>query len=182
MMNRSAIVGIILIVVGVLGLSFLGPGFGPWSWGPGMMGPGGWGMMGGPGGVRLKTRYGSNGERIYYTGVSEQTGPIPLRGGPPWLAMHGGGCVNCHGVNARGGVPVMMGTAIPADIRYAALTAKNGHDKGEEGHPPYTDTLIAQAITQGIDSAGKPLDWTMPRWQMTEEDLNDLIAYLKTLR
>jgi mono/diheme cytochrome c family protein len=76
----------------------------------------------------------------------------------------------------------MMGTAIPADIRYAALTAKDGHDKGEEAHPPYSDALIARAITQGIDPAGKPLDWTMPRWQMTEEDRNDLIAYLKTLR
>src|SRR3990172_4830349 len=187
-MNRTGIVGMILIVIGIAGLSFLGPGFGPWSWGPGMMGPGmmrgpgGWGMMGGPGGLPPKADFASNGERIYYTGTSGKRGPIPFQGGPPWLAMHGGGCVNCHGVNARGGVPVMMGTAIPADIRYAALTAKNGHDKGEEAHPRYGDTLIARAITQGIDPAGKPLDWTMPRWQMTEEDLNDLIAYLKTLR
>lgn len=26
------------------------------------------------------------------------------------------------------------------------------------------------------------VDWTMPRWQMTEEDQNDLLAYLKTLK
>lgn len=187
MMNRSATIGIILIVIGVLGLKFVGSGFGPGYWGPGMMGPGmmgpgGWGMMGGPGGVPLKTRYASNGERIYYTGVSEQTGPIPLRGGPPWLAMHGGGCVNCHGVSGRGGVPVMMGTGIPADIRYAALTEEEAHAKSkEEAHPPYSDELIKRAITQGVDPAGKSLDWTMPRWQMSEQDLNDLIAYLKTL-
>jgi len=189
-MNRSATIGIILIVIGVLGLSFLGAGLGPWTWGPGMMGPGmmrgpsGWGMMGGPGGVPLKTRYDSNGERIYYTGVSERTGPVPFQGGPMWLAMHGGGCASCHGINGRGGVPVMMGTAIPADIRYEALTAKDVHNqrREEEAHPPYTDELIKQAITQGLDPAGKSLDWTMPRWQMTQEDLNDLIAYLKTLQ
>ena len=78
----------------------------------------------------------------------------------------------------------MMGTAIPADVRYTALTAKDAHGEGKEGeaHPSYTDALINRAITQGVNPAGKALDWTMPRWQMTEEDLKDLIAYLKTLR
>ncbi len=174
-MNRSAILGIIFIFIGVLGLTFLGSG---------MMGsPGRWGMMGGPGGIPLKTHYDSSGERIYYTGISERTGPIHFQGGPMWLSMHGGGCVSCHGINGRGGVPVMMGTAIPTDIRYAALTEKEheGHDEGEEAHPPYTDALIKRAITKGLNPANKPLDRTMPRWQMTEGDLNDLIAYLKTL-
>ena len=102
-----------------------------------------------------------------------------------WLAMHGGGCVSCHGINGRGGVPVMMGTAIPADIRYTVLTEKGAHghskEEEEEEHPPYTDALIKRAITEGLNPAGKPLDWTMPRWEMTEEDLNDLIAYVKTV-
>src|SRR3990172_5435291 len=116
-MNRSATIGIILIVIGVLGLSFLGAGFGPWTWGPGMMGPGmmggagGWGMMGGPGGVPLKTRYDSNGERIYYTGVSERTGPVPFQGGPMWLAAPGGGARSFPGGGGRGGGPGMMGAA-----------------------------------------------------------------------
>lgn len=182
-MNKPAIMGGILILIGISGLLFLGPMSGPWSWGPGMMGPG---MMGGPSGVPLKTQYDSNGERIYYSGISERTGPIAFQGGPMWLAMHGGGCVNCHGVSGSGGVPVMMGTAIPADIRYAALTEEEGGAHGREAereaHPPYTDELIKRAITQGLDPAGKALDWTMPRWQMTENDMNDLIAFLKTLR
>jgi len=185
-MNRSAVIGIILIVIGVLGLSFLGLGFRPWGWGPGMMCPRGWGMMGGPSGLPTKTEFASNGERIYYTGISERTGRIRFEGGPMWVAMAGGGCVSCHGVSGRGGVPVMMGSAIPADIRYSALTeAENhGHDKEreEEAHPPYTETLIKRAIAEGLNPAGKPLDWTMPRWEMRDQDLNDLITYLKTLR
>jgi mono/diheme cytochrome c family protein len=72
----------------------------------------------------------------------------------------------------------MMGTAIPEDIRYSTLTA----GKGEMDHPPYTDPTIERAITRGVDPANKPLDWTMPRWEMTAGDLDDLLAYLKTLR
>jgi mono/diheme cytochrome c family protein len=49
-------------------------------------------------------------------------------------------------------------------------------------HPPFTDATIKQAITQGVDPANKPLDWTMPRWQMADQDLNDVLEYLKSLR
>lgn len=146
-----------------------------------MMGPG---MMGGPfGGAYGKSRYRSNGERIYYTGVSERTGPLPLSGGPMWIGMRGGGCVACHGVRGRGGVAVMMGGAIPSDIRHEALTqAEHREDEGGREHPPYTEALIKRAITEGLDPAGRPLDWTMPRWRMTPEDLEDLLTFLKTLR
>jgi mono/diheme cytochrome c family protein len=148
-------------------------------------------MMGGHGaGAFDPQRFASNGEQIYYTGFSRSTGPIRFQGGPHWLQMHGGGCVACHGVTGRGGVPVMMGTAIPEGIRYHVLTTS--HEEAEEaegqsgtshehGESPYTDVTIKRAITQGIDSSGKRLDATMPRWQMSEQDLNDVIAYLKTL-
>jgi cytochrome c oxidase subunit 2 len=112
----------------------------------------------------------SLGEQIYYTG-SGMKGPIPFSGGPMWLWMHGGACVTCHGIKGRGGVPIMMGAAIPADISNEAL---------KEDH--YTDALLKKAITQGIDEKGKALNWTMPRWQMSETDLNALIDYLKTLK
>ena len=92
----------------------------------------------------------------------------------------------CHGVHGRGGVPVMMGTALPEDIRYATLTAAEAHEKSEKQdameHPPFTDATIQRAVTQGVDAANKPVDWTMPRWQLADEDWTDLLAYLKTLR
>jgi len=143
----------------------------------------GFAQMGGMMGGYEKKSYSSNGERIYYTGVSDRTGPIKFQGGPMWLQMHGGGCVICHGVTGRGGVPVMMGTALPADIRYKALTSEDHHKGGEkEEHSPYTDELIKRAITKGLDSEDKPLDLTMPRWDMTKEELDDVIEYLKTLK
>ncbi|MBI3016024.1 MAG: cytochrome c [Candidatus Tectomicrobia bacterium] len=184
MRKRYPVFGLVLIFLGGAGLLLLSAG-GGWEpdlgWAPGMMGPGmagrwftGW---------YPKTRYASNGERIYYTGVSERTGPLPARGGPMWIGMRGGGCVACHGVEGRGGVPVMMGGAIPSDIRYEALTKEeHREDEKTREHPPYTDPLIKRAITEGIDPAGNPLDWTMPRWQMSPDDAEDLVAFLKTLK
>lgn len=184
--TRYPILGLVLIAIGTVGLLLLssggwgpGPGWPPMM-GPGMMGPG---MMGGwLAGGYAKARYSSNGERIYYTGISDRTGPIPAAGGPMWLGMRGGGCVACHGVRGWGGVPVMMGGAIPPDIRYEALIAE-AHHEGEAAreHPPYTDALLKRALTEGLDPAGNPLDWTMPRWRMSAEDLDDLVTFLKTL-
>ena len=74
----------------------------------------------------------------------------------------------------------MMGTAIPADIRYEALI-KGEYEQGKK-ETPYTDALIKRAITEGLDPGGEPLDWTMPRWQIGDTDFADLLAYLKTLR
>lgn len=178
-MNRSLVVGIVLILIGMLGLWFMWGGSGYWR-----RGPMGFGMMPWSGGPRvaLKTDFASNGERIYYTGTSERTGQIPFRGGPMWLWVHGGSCVDCHGVDGRGGVPIMMGTEIPPDIRYTALTEEEHDAHGaEEAHPAYTETSIERAITLGVEPDGHELDWTMPRWQMNQEDLKDVVEYLKTL-
>lgn len=141
------------------------------------------GMMGsGPSPQQSASQFKSVGEQIYYTGIGSNGSPIVFYGGPMWLRMHGGGCASCHGVHGRGGVPVMMGTAIPTDIRYKALTGeeKHAHEGKEEEHN-YTDALIKRAITQGLEANGEVMDWTMPRWLMSEADLNALIEYLKTL-
>lgn len=121
----------------------------------------------------------SNGERIYYTGIAASGRPIPKYGGPMWLNMRGGGCVSCHGEDGRGGAPVLMGSAIPPDISYYALTDEDHGQGNGHGHQPYSEALIKRAIVQGINAGGKTLNSTMPRWQMSDGDLKDLIEYLK---
>lgn len=129
-------------------------------------------------------QFDSNGERIYFTATSDSGQPIipeipgMHRMGPGMMA-----CATCHGSDGRGGpVRMMMGTFEAPDIRYSTLTeAVHEHDNAHEEHPAYTDETIKRAITQGLDPAGEPLDWPMPRWRMSEQDLNDLLAYLKTL-
>jgi len=169
MTSKLPVVPIIMILIGLGGLMFLNYDS------PGNLKPV-WGSD-------LKTSFQSNGERIYYTGFNDQGQRIPATQGPIWLYMHGGSCVDCHGVNGRGGIPVMMGEEIPSDITYEALTSEHGEAEHgeEEEHPPYTDETIKTAIKEGLNPAGKPLDPTMPRWQVSDSDLDDLLAYLKSL-
>ncbi len=116
-------------------------------------------------------QYKSNGEMIYVSGVNEKGERILFVGGPNWLYMHGGGCASCHGLDGKGGVyPMMCGVKTP-DIRYSTLTKEHG----------MSDEDIKRAITKGIGDEGEELDYCMPRWQMSEKDINDLIEYLKQL-
>ncbi len=118
----------------------------------------------------------ARGAWIYRTGTDPDTGiPIPASGG---MMMHMS-CADCHGLDGRGLRTPMF---VSPDIRYRNLTDPAGmvEADGSRGHV-YTDELIERAITQGIDAEGRPLAWPMPRWQMTEQQLNDLLAYLKAL-
>jgi len=167
MINRAWYVALGVIVVGmaaaVVVLAVTRPG------GPIGMG----GVVPGP----RPASFTSAGERIYYTARDDRGKRIAFTGGPSWLTMHGDSCVDCHGPDGRGGKPVMAGTAVPPDIRYSALTAKeDGMD-----HPPYTDDTIKRAIIKGVDPGNGPLDLTMPRWDMSDRDMDDLISYLKQL-
>lgn len=152
--------------------------------------------MHGPVRLRSPRQYDSNGEQIYFTGTSRSGTPVTFdmhgdRGMMGGMIMRGGmGCADCHGPEGRGGrVRMMMSSFTAPDIRYTTLTSgemAHGHEEGdghdgEEEHPPYTDETIKRAITQGINPAGEPLDWPMPRWSMSDADLDDLITYLKTL-
>ncbi len=130
-------------------------------------------------------RFRSNGEQIYFTATSQRGTPITSDMGMGMMGRGMMACVNCHGPDGRGGrVRMMMTTFVAPDIRYKTLTAErmeHGNGDEEEEHPPYTDETIKRAITEGVDPAGNPLDWPMPRWRMSEEDLNDLLEFLKTL-
>ncbi|MDQ1275997.1 MAG: hypothetical protein QG610_1572 [Euryarchaeota archaeon] len=129
-----------------------------------------------------KTDFESNGEMIYYTGFNESGERIETEYGPHWLYVHGGSCVNCHGTDGRGGYPVKMGSEVPPDIRFESLVSEEHEKEEEDGeHPHYTEETIKRAILEGIDPAGEPLDLTMPRWKMTDMDLDDVVEYLKTL-
>ncbi len=132
--------------------------------------------------VRMLTdRLPSNGELIYFTGTS-RTGPVITARVEGMHPMPPGtlSCAACHGEDGRGRqVRMMMGTFETPNIRWNHLAEA---DDGEgEQHPPYDEGSLREAITRGVDPAGHPLDWQMPRWQMTESQLDDLVAYLKTL-
>ena len=151
--------------------------------------PVGWGWS--RGGI-LPGGYASNGQRIYLTGTSAN-GRISYTGGDfesmvGQRGMMGGGrlaCADCHGSDGRGGQHLMHMTVMDApDIRWATLTSTEHGEhevEGEMEHPPYDGETFKQALTQGVEPGGDPLKPTMPRWRMSEQDLDDLIVYLETL-
>lgn len=112
----------------------------------------------------------SLGEQIYYTATGSGGRPIPYARGARFLAMMGGSCVNCHGEDGKGGFPIMMTSEEAPDIRYQSLKAEG-----------MTDRDIERAIRDGIDEEGNELSPIMPRWQMNDEELQAIIAYLKSL-
>lgn len=119
--------------------------------------------------------YASDGERIFLSGVGTDGTRIARSTSnvaEGSLMMGGGGCGSCHGADGGGATLRMMaGTVIDApDITYDALV--------KEG---FTDAAIATAIRDGLDEKGERLDAAMPRWQMSDADVNATIAYLKVL-
>lgn len=88
-------------------------------------------------------------------------------------------CANCHGLAGQG---KSEGGIDPSNITWEALTKPYGvaHANGRK-HPAYTPRALEFAITRGIDPAGNKLLQAMPRYQLSKQDLDDLVVYLKRL-
>lgn len=126
----------------------------------------------------------STGESIYRYGVSTNGAVIPRTtsqgsGKGMMRGMLRGGCATCHGSDGRGRTTMMF--AAP-DITYvnlsdpAGMVMPNG-DRDET----YTDVSLRRAITTGVDPSGEELGWPMPRWELTTQEWEGLLTYLKTL-
>jgi cytochrome c oxidase subunit II len=124
--------------------------------------------------------FGSNGERIYFTTTNERGTAITYTSGPAssgWMMSCGQAgcgqiaCASCHGANGRGGSHNMgmMQVMTAKDIRWSTLQSEFDTEK------------FGMAVTTGQDPDGTQLNTDMPRWDIGSDDLDDLIAYLKTL-
>jgi mono/diheme cytochrome c family protein len=130
--------------------------------------------------------FGSNGERIYFTAASESGERITNSGGS-FMMHHRVACVSCHGPGGEGGrVSMMMWGFSASNITWETLTQQERHDEEpsqgqHEEHPPYAEETLKRAIIEGIDPAGELLKAEMPRWRISEDDLDDLVEFIKTL-
>lgn len=132
----------------------------------------------------------SNGEMIYFTGRNIQGERIAYTGGPSFGGMMMGyqvTCETCHGSNGRGGTHIMHMEVMDApDIRFQALSGEgdedsHGHDEHDDEHAGYDIEAFRQAVIEGKHPNGEPLDRDMPRWALSDEDLNDLFEFIKSL-
>lgn len=124
----------------------------------------------------------SRGKIIYTTGQSPSGKPLFFRllsAGEDFLPAKGVDCASCHGLDGKGG---REGNVVIPDITYGALTKPlTASLPSARRRAPYTDVLLARAITQGLDSSGQQLGSLMPRWALPVSDLQDLLKYLERL-
>jgi ABC-type branched-subunit amino acid transport system substrate-binding protein len=121
------------------------------------------------------------GRQIYVQGTSPSGREILAYLGDASLEVPGSAmaCANCHALNGEG---KPEGGVIPSNLTWEALTKPYGvTHPGGRTHPPYTERALELAITRGLDPAGNKLLNIMPRYQMSREDMADLIAYLRRL-
>jgi len=104
------------------------------------------------------------GRKIYLEGAAEITAVIAAGGGTeggtevPASALP---CAGCHGRDGRGQAE---GGVSPSDLTRID-----------------DERSLKRAISMGISSKGEPLQVAMPRYRMSQQDMADLISYIKTL-
>ena len=122
----------------------------------------------------------SRGKQIYLNGTSPSGKEILAYLGESSLEAPGSAvtCANCHGRDGQG---KPEGGVTPSKLDWETLTKPYGVNANGRQHPPYTERGLELAITRGIDPAGNKLLNVMPRYQMSRDDLSDLILYLKRI-
>ena len=121
--------------------------------------------------------YGSNGEAIYMSGATldgeeiEKIVDLEALGNSSETLS----CASCHGNNARGAknpIPA-FGPFVAPPIAWSDLTSP-------ENTVPYTEISFAYALREGIAPEGYRLHHPMPRWLLSDTEMNDLVTFLKT--
>lgn len=88
-------------------------------------------------------------------------------------------CAGCHGRRGQG---TSEGGVTAGNLTWSNLIKPYGHTHPTgRKHGPFTESSFASAVVRGVDPAGNELVVAMPRYHMSIEDMNDLIAYLKRL-
>lgn len=92
-------------------------------------------------------------------------------------------CGTCHrrsGLGSSEGQEVVP--AITGELLYEPLRLPTSKPPlPPEQRPAYTDASLKAAIRNGIGADGEPLGAFMPRYSMTDEELDILLGYLKSL-
>ncbi|HEV8430192.1 MAG TPA: ABC transporter substrate-binding protein [Pyrinomonadaceae bacterium] len=88
-------------------------------------------------------------------------------------------CAGCHGARGEGRTE---GGVTAGNLVWSNLNKSYGHthDIGRK-HNAFTEASFVRALTGGVDPAGNKLAVAMPAYRMPQQDMADLIAYLKRI-
>jgi ABC-type branched-subunit amino acid transport system substrate-binding protein len=88
-------------------------------------------------------------------------------------------CAGCHGIKGQG---ITEGGVTAGPLTWSFLTKPYGHaDAGGRKHGAFSETSFVRMLTAGLDPAGNKLAVAMPTYRMSQEDMTNLIAYLKVI-
>lgn len=122
----------------------------------------------------------ARGRQLFLHGSSSIGNPVVATVGKATrLPGSAAACAGCHGRDGSGRRE--GGTAAP-DIRWPTLSAP-GKREGSAGRlsSAYDPGALARTLTQGLDASGNPLSPAMPRYELYDQDLADLLAYLQRM-
>lgn len=121
------------------------------------------------------------GKQIYTKGESPSQSPLEAVLGEGSTTVPGTlmPCASCHGADGRGRPE---GGITPSDITWSTLTRPfRSNDSLTRRRPAYTLESLRKVLREGIDPAGNELGVVMPRYNISETDLDNLIDYMKRL-
>lgn len=121
------------------------------------------------------------GRQIYFgePGSPLDTAAVRIGGMDVRLPASGFPCASCHG---RSGSGFAERGAVPTDLSRGALTrpysvmANQGRRR-----PPYTVSSFRAAVRNGKDPGGSALSEAMPRFELSDQQLGDLWAFLNVI-
>src|SRR5215218_6971813 len=88
-------------------------------------------------------------------------------------------CAGCHGIRGEG---ITEGGVTAGPLTWSFLTKPYGHtDEGGRKHQAFSENSFVRMLTAGLDPAGNKLAVAMPTYRMSQEDMANLIAYLKRI-
>lgn len=119
------------------------------------------------------------GRAIYLRGETSDSKQIMAMVGDlevPASTIH---CAGCHG---RRGEGKTEGGVSAGNLTWSNLTKSYGHTHPTgRKHGPFNEPAFINSVVRGVDPSGNNLLVAMPRYRMSIEDMNDLLAYIKRL-
>lgn len=143
------------------------------------------------------------GERLYMKGITADGDPVQAitKGDIP-VSGDQFSCVNCHRPSGYGSseggtyVPPITGPSLfePTKFNRGKRNERFKEMFKEEqpkkfwsrvrqarARPAYTEASLGKVLREGVDPKGRELDSVMPRYQLSDRDVANLTAFLKTL-
>lgn len=123
----------------------------------------------------------ARGREIYLDGAAADGASIrALLGAGEMEVELPGAAAACGGCHGHDGTGRPESGVLPFNITWSFLTRSYGHLHPDgHHHPPFDEDLLRSFLRDGLYPGGRAADPWMPRYEISERDLTDLVAYMK---